>query len=179
MRTKHTLMVVLMLVTVDQLARLLAQAVFPAGDGISDNLGGVCCLEHWIVPGLVTLAWLALAVVMLLCAVELDGWHRWWFAVAGLDILCAGLASNMLEILVRGFVTDYLLVFDAPGDWIAFNLADVWILAGFAMGLLSALTLVAHRMRAGRVTIPRLWRMDRVSGSRPHRVPSPDLAPHA
>jgi len=77
------------------------------------------------------LAW----VLALACAAILyrsGAWFRGAFSLAGLGLALGGAASNLLDILRRRCVIDFIDL----GWWPAFNLADVAILAGLAIALL-------------------------------------------
>ena len=77
------------------------------------------------------LAWL----LALLCAVILwrsGAWFQGATSLAGLGLAFGGAASNLLDILQRRYVVDFIDL----GWWPVFNLADVAILAGLAAAFL-------------------------------------------
>ena len=64
-------------------------------------------------------------------------WTGYWFqtaiSLAGLGLALGGAASNLLDVLRRRFVVDFI----DPGWWPIFNLADVAIVCGLAAALFS------------------------------------------
>lgn len=130
------------LIVLDQLLRLAAQAAYPAGTMIERGDVGIGYLRH---PESFT--WFSLIVLILLAitirmAIEVQRWPGWELLSLALAILVAGMLSNMGEYMLRGFVTDYALVFPGPGDGWAFNLADLCVAIGLGLCLLQLPRLV-------------------------------------
>jgi signal peptidase II len=81
---------------------------------------------------LLLLAWLACAIAILAIG-PLTGRFDSPVARAALGAALGGAASNVLDLIVRGSVVDYVEV----GPWPAFNLADAAIVSGVLIGLLA------------------------------------------
>ncbi len=81
----------------------------------------------------------ALVLAWVLAAASAAILHRFgaWFhgaaALAGLGLAFGGAASNLLDILRRGYVVDFIDL----GWWPVFNLADAAILTGLTAALWS------------------------------------------
>ena len=73
---------------------------------------------------------LALASVVILN--RFGAWFQSAMSLAGLGLALGGAASNLLDILRRRYVIDYIDL----GWWSVFNLADVAILGGLAAAFL-------------------------------------------
>ncbi len=74
-------------------------------------------------------------VLALICAVTLHHLGVWFYtaaSLAGLGLTFGGAASNLLDILKRRYVVDFIDV----GWWPVFNLADVAIVVGLAAAFL-------------------------------------------
>lgn len=80
--------------------------------------------------GLVLTWLLALASVMILH--RLGGWFQSPTSLAGLGLAFGGAGGNLLDILRRRYVVDFIDL----GWWPVFNLADVAILGGLAAAFL-------------------------------------------
>lgn len=63
---------------------------------------------------------------------RLGTWFQSPLALAGLGLACGGAASNLVDIIRRRYVVDYIDL----GWWPVFNLADAGIVAGLAAAFL-------------------------------------------
>lgn len=88
-------------------------------------------------PFLVTVAAVALVVIAVMYVREGHKRSCLWL---GLPVLAGGAASNLVERLLAGAVTDYLDVYLGSYHWPTFNLADVAINVGVGLVLLDAWT---------------------------------------
>ncbi len=119
----------------DQWSKRLAQ-VYATGNSIA--CGGLLKI-HCVTNSRTTLrtgharivlplSWL----VALVCAIALHrsgNWFRSEFALLGLGLAFSGAAGNLLDLLRREYVLDFIDL----GWWPVFNLADVGIVAGLVM----------------------------------------------
>jgi signal peptidase II len=81
------------------------------------------------------LALVTIWTVALLCALVLYRWTAWFHSpasLAGLGLLFGGSAGNLLDILRRRYVVDFIDL----GWWPVFNLADLAIVTGVSTALL-------------------------------------------
>jgi len=73
-----------------------------------------------------------LALVSAVILYLFGSWFQGPAALFGLGLAFGGAASNLLDILWRGYVVDFIDL----GWWPVFNLADMAIIAGLAMAFL-------------------------------------------
>ncbi|HEU4620028.1 MAG TPA: signal peptidase II [Gammaproteobacteria bacterium] len=106
----------------------------------SENVGGFLSLGAGWPPAART-ALLTVGTGMILAAAVLLAFRRTWsrWESLGLALFVAGGASNWLDRLLRGAVIDFLNVGLGPVRTGIFNVADVAIMTGIAILLLSAI----------------------------------------
>lgn len=97
-------------------------------------------LPAWARTGLFTVG-NGLLLTVLAATALLGRWHGW--ALVGVTIFVAGGASNLIDRLMHGSVIDFLNVGLGPLRTGIFNVADVAIMTGAAL-------LVISQVRAGR-----------------------------
>jgi signal peptidase II len=92
--------------------------------------------SEWRTLLLVVFSLVAVAAVsvMLWNARRLDRYSRW-----GLALILGGAAGNLVDRVVSGRVTDFLLFYVGEYQWPAFNIADSAIVAGCGLLLLELL----------------------------------------
>ena len=138
-------------IVADQLTKQLVTSQLALNDEV--HVAGPLTIHHVQNSGIAFgLFASATPVVTVLTAIAV-GWMLWFFARAGarhpvlpvaLGLLIGGSASNLIDRLRLGHVTDFIDL----GFWPAFNLADAFIVSGVVI-LLVAL-LAADRRKPGR-----------------------------
>ena len=126
-----------MLIAVDQLLRLAAHATYARDSSSQFGWFGLGRLQNPFILDPFEIGSIGLTIAIVIFALELTTWPDWKFTAMSLNILAAGAVSNLAESVLRGFSTDYILLFFAPGDWLAINLADVFIAVGLVLSVLS------------------------------------------
>ncbi len=115
-----------------------------AGDAIRfeyvENTGGFLSLGATLPPGLRTSLFTVGTGALLLAAVGVAIRYRWTgWSLLGLALFVAGGASNWIDRFARGKVIDFVSVGVGPLRTGIFNVADVAILAGAVVVVLSEL----------------------------------------
>lgn len=89
-----------------------------------------------------------LLIGRLYARVEREQWALRW----GLMLLLAGAVGNLIDRVVYGSVVDFVHLYARDVlDWATFNIADVWITAGFALLIVD---LFRGKRSSGRVEPP-------------------------
>jgi signal peptidase II len=146
------LAVALAAVLADQVTKAIVVSQLALGDSV--HIAGPLEIRHVTNPGIAFGLFSAWATVVTILTALAVAWMLFYFARAGarhpvlpvaLGLLIGGSASNLLDRLRLGHVTDFIdLRF-----WPAFNLADTFIVVGVAI-LLAALVSAERRPRLRR-----------------------------
>ena len=143
---KYHLLIALLIVTLDRLAKLAVERKIPLHDGIQiipgffrithmENRGAAFGLfadspSEWKVALLVLFSLAALLIVSYLL------WknsHSMSTTGVGLALILGGAIGNLWDRLAAGHVTDFLLFYLGPYQWPAFNVADSAIVIGASL----------------------------------------------
>jgi signal peptidase II len=104
----------------------------------AENAGGFLSLGATLPPGTRAIIFTLLTGLVLLGLIVAAVRHRWeGWPLLGLTLFVAGGASNWIDRLVRGAVVDFLNVGVGPVRTGVFNVADVAIMAGATIFIVS------------------------------------------